>query len=132
MHTSIVNKDRMTDKSLDELLESLIDYPEYFENYSSVPFMKTWKSLYDPEPMEINPCLDNPFKVVIGAQFAPYMDIEDDSSCTKVYIGVREEEWEYSKFNIEFGIHKGCLFINELYSDFKIKKEDFVEGVELF
>lgn len=119
------------DENLDQLLESLIDNPKYFENYSSVPFLKSWTSLYDHEPMEINPCLSHSFKVVIGVQFEPYMDLDEDSSFTKVYLGVRDDEWEYRKKNIEFGIHRGCLFVNELYSDFKIRKEDFVEGVEL-
>lgn len=121
----------MTNKLSKECLETLSDEPKYFDSYSSIPLYKEWRSLYDLETIEIDPAMDHPFKLVTRLKLAHYMDPDDDLSCTKILIGIRDHSWEYCKKNIEFGIHKGCLFINELYDYTKIEKNSLLDGIEL-
>ena len=121
----------MTKELISQLLTSLSASKTYHHGSPMVPFKKEWPNLIHAENLTLSVCTAHLFKITSGLRYPHFLDLDDDLYVTRIYLGVRDNTWEYRKKHIELGIHKGYLFINDLRDFERISAEDLINGIEL-
>lgn len=131
--SSFRNENKPAEGLIAQIVSTLIDNQNYLEIQRPTQFHEEWLDLLTAkkEDMVIDFSVNNPFNMVMGIKYAPFMDIEDDLNVARIIFGIKDKHRDYRNCSIGLGIYMGRLFIGDIFDGTSIPKDKLVNGIHL-